>query len=183
MRRVLYIFGLFSDEDMNWLADTGRTERILSGQRIVAAGRPMDTLFFVLDGSFIVTVDGRRDPIAVLTDGDVVGEISLLDSRPPAANVTAATNATVLSLKRRDLISKLEFDLGFSSRFYRALATFLAQRLRVTVATFGCSGDVENSLDVSEIDPDLLDTVSIAGVRFVWLKERLAVSVAEASQN
>ena len=64
----------------------------------------------------------------------------------------------------------------FAARFYRALAAFLADRLRNTVATLGYSaGDELNANKVyrDEIDPALLDSISLAGARFDWILNQL----------
>ena len=99
-------------------------------------GQPADSLFFVLDGEFVVST--RMAPrIAVLQAGEVVGEISFVDSRPPTASVTALMESRVGAIPRPLLASKLKEDPGFASRFYRALAMFMADRLRTTVGNMG----------------------------------------------
>jgi hypothetical protein len=57
------------------------------GQIIVEAGRPLEQLSLVADGSVRVEVDGRE--IAELGEGRFVGEMSYLTGEPPRACVIA----------------------------------------------------------------------------------------------
>ena len=69
---------------------------------------------------------------------------------------------------------KLATDLGFSSRFYRALCVFLADRLRQTANRLGY-GSAQEDVDArDELNDDLLDNVHLAGARFDRMLRRLA---------
>lgn len=118
--------------------------------------------------------------ITTLGCGEVVGELSFLDSRPPVATVTAEETSEVLSLSRDRLQAQLDSDPGFAARFYRALGVFMAHRLRRTVRQFGYGGDqslVQTYEYDDELDADLLDQVSLAGARFDWMMRRLRGTV------
>jgi hypothetical protein len=76
----------------------------------------------------------------------------------------------VLAVPRPLLAEKLVADPRFASRFYRAIATFLANRLRGTLKQLGgTSADI----DLNELDLDELHSVSQAGVRFERILRRL----------
>jgi CRP-like cAMP-binding protein len=111
-----------------------------------------------------------------LNTGEVVGEVSLLDSRPPTATITAISKAVLLAVPRDALMTKLNTDSDFASRFYRSLAVFLAHRLRTTYNRFGFGktqplDETEEYED--ELSPELLDTVHMARVRFDHALQRL----------
>jgi hypothetical protein len=76
----------------------------------------------------------------------------------------------VLAISRRVLTDKLESDARFAARFYKALATFLADRLRQTLRQVEGSSEAQ-SLD--ELDLDDLHSVSQAGVRFERILQKL----------
>jgi CRP/FNR family transcriptional regulator, cyclic AMP receptor protein len=85
--------------------------------------------------------------VARLGAGEVVGGIAFVDSAPPSATVMAAGDASVLALPHTLLRQRLAEDAPFAARFYRALAIFLADRLRATThccgpaaATPSCGG-------------------------------------------
>jgi CRP-like cAMP-binding protein len=91
--------------------------------------------------------------------------------------VTAAGNATVLALPKALLQQRLAADPPFAARFYRALAIFLADRLRATTRRlgYGSVGDLDSETVLEdELDIGVLDAVSQAGDRFSRLLQRLA---------
>jgi ABC-type bacteriocin/lantibiotic exporter with double-glycine peptidase domain len=63
---------------------------------------------------------------------------------------------------------------AFSARFYRAIALFMATRMRSTVEHLGQKSDGKDlaSLDDDEVDDQLLDTVHLAGQRFEMIPSR-----------
>src|SRR6185436_6178421 len=99
--------------------------------------------------------------IANLMCGEVAGEMSFLDSRPPSASVRALEKCSVLAIPKSRLSQKLETDTAFAARFYRALGVFLSDRLRNTVGLLGYGAGLR--LDAKEyadeIDPETLDKV------------------------
>jgi len=159
MRKALYILGDLEDGDIIWLARNGSVRALAPGEELIHEGRAIDHLFFVTDGSFIVSTHGRR--IAEVSLGDVLGEMSFVEKRLPTATVTAAANARVLAVPRRAIIAAFDADAGFAARFYRALAVFLSDRLRTATAQTGA--------DDNELDEAVLDNLSMAGDRFVRL--------------
>lgn len=169
MKEVLYILGEFDDADVDWLVAAGRQVEVPDGQPIIREGEPIESLFFVTGGTFRVSTGADDTEIARLQTGEVVGEISYVDRRPPTATVTAVEDGRVLAIPRDILTEKLESDPRFSSRFYKALATFLADRLRSTLREVG--GGDEPALD--ELDLDELHSFSKAGVRFERILKRL----------
>jgi CRP-like cAMP-binding protein len=106
----------------------------------------------------------------------MVGEMSFIDARPPSATVTAAQDSAVLAIPRPQLVAKLDQDTAFAARFYRALATFLSDRLRGTVSRLGYSEGQPLQEDVEyadELDDNVLDNVHLAGARFERIVKRL----------
>lgn len=174
MRRVLYILGLLADNDIEWMVGNGEKESLAPGYRMVIEGVAVDALFILVEGKLRVHLERSGRQLNILEPGEIVGEISLLDSRPPLASVTAVEESVVLRIPRMRLNRKLEADHAFAARFYKALGVFLAQRLRHTTMTMGFGGDNELSEeDADEIDPDVLESISLAGARFQWMIDKL----------
>jgi CRP-like cAMP-binding protein len=67
-----------------------------AGTRILRQGLTGSGLFFILDGSCAVAVDGIER--AQLGRGDFFGEVSVLLGSPPTADVTAVSQARCLVL-------------------------------------------------------------------------------------
>jgi len=163
MRKVLYILGQLDDADIAWMAGAGRATSIAAGTRLIEEGRHSDYMFIVLDGLVTVDVAGVGT-VARLGAGEVIGEMSFVDKAPPAATVSAATSARVFALDKARVEDRLADNPAFAARFYKALAVFLSDRLRKTMA--GATGKGTDAQSEDELDEAVLDGVSIAGVRF-----------------
>lgn len=173
MRKAMYLMGSLEDSDIEWLAANGAALRLTPNQVLVREGQPIDSLFVVLDGHLAVTSGAAR--VATLMAGEVVGEISFVDSRPPLATVAAMDNARVLAVRRDVLQAKLASDPRFAVNFYRALAIFLSDRLRATTARLGYGRPEQDAVPESaaELGDDLMETVSLGTQRFDNLLRRV----------
>ena len=168
MRKVLFIFGQLSDTDVLWLARTGRRRRIKQGSVLIRERVPVDALYIVLEGELDVVVGADRRRVARLLAGEVVGEMSFIDARPPSATVSAATDAVVFTIAKATLQQALAGDAAFAARFYRAIATFLSDRVREATASADAS-----IADKDEVDDNVLDNLDRAGARFGELGRQL----------
>ena len=132
MTGVAHILGELSEDDVDWLLRSGERRSTPAGAVLVRAGLPVEALFLVLEGVFTVAGGAglARRAFATSEPGDVVGEMSFIDGRPPAATVTALEDSVVFAIPSAALTAKLELDAGFSARFHRALTVFLSDRLR-----------------------------------------------------
>jgi CRP-like cAMP-binding protein len=176
MRKALYILGQLNDADIQWLADHGRTRQLRDGEVVIREGQPIDAIFLNLEGALSVTA-GDGVEVARLGAGEFVGEISFVDSAPPSATVKGVGQSSVLEIKRTAIQRKLAEDIGFSARFHRALAVFLADRLRAANRRlgYGKQGDLgSDQMLEGELDMTVLDTVAQAGDRFNRLLGMLA---------
>jgi len=181
MRKALYILGILDDSDVTWLGKVGQPRSMPAGTTLIQQGVPVDSVFIVLDGQLLV--QSGNVSIARLSAGEIVGEISFVDSRPPSASVTASVDSRVVSIPKAMLHAKLESDKGFASRFFLALATFLADRLRVADARLGggekdLDDDSQNDLD--ELNSEMLENIALASTRFDMLIKGLG---ADSSEN
>lgn len=176
MRKVLFLFGQLRDQDIDWLIQVGRVEVLKEGQQLIKQGGDIDRLSILLEGGLKVTVD-KIGEVAQLAPGEIVGEMSYVNSLPTSANVLAATPAKVLSISRDVLTQHLSVDLEFASRFYKSIAMFLADRLRSTVQRLGYGKSEANAPGPKdELDTMALDGVYIAGIRFERLLNTLATA-------
>lgn len=133
---AVYVFGLLTDADVEWMARAGEQRRIRDGDVLIREGLPLTSVILILQGECAV-VERTAGEIARLGVGEILGEMSFLDSALPSATVVAAGDGLALFLDKQTLARKLEADPAFSGRFYRALAIFLADRLRASVRRFG----------------------------------------------
>jgi CRP/FNR family transcriptional regulator, cyclic AMP receptor protein len=147
MANTLYMIASLSDADMIWLLSIGNLRRLRDRDKPIAAGKPVADLFFVMQGSLAVLLpDGSQ--VATLGEGDVFGEMSFVESRPPSVSVRADGKAEVLAIPRRAILDRFELEPTFAARFYRALAMFLSYRLRETTAAANAAPDAEAEASV-----------------------------------
>lgn len=177
VKKVRFILGELSDSDVDWLVEVGDREAVSPGRVLIKEASQIDKMYVILEGRFAVSVaalNGKE--VAQLGSGEIVGEMSLVDQRPPSATVTALEAGLVLSVPRREIERKLAQDAGFSSRFYRALTVFLSDRLRSTVGRlgYGQSGPKDpETASGDEREMEGLDQASVAGAQFDSLLKRL----------
>jgi CRP-like cAMP-binding protein len=88
----------------------------------------------------------------------------VIDARPPRATVSAATASVVYAISKARLQQELEANPPFAARFYKAVATFLSDRVRQTM------GQDPNP---DELDANVLDNLDRAGARFDALGRQL----------
>lgn len=178
MKKVFYIFGQLSDSDIEWLIKNGGKEKVKKNEILISRGEAIDFLYIVLEGRFaVLTGATAQRRIAVLESGEIIGEMSFVDSFPPVATVQAERASTVYAIRREALKQHLEQDSGFAARFYYALSLFLADRVRHNIALLGYGSDEDVAggtfPDADEVDPLILDNVSLAGNRFKRMLSRM----------
>jgi bacteriocin-type transport-associated protein len=146
-----------NNNDIDWLLATGRRQNLAAGTQLVEAGKPLDYFHIVIDGSLISTVsqidnnplarafaalDDNQSAgieIARLSSGEIIGEFSLICMRPSATTITTLTRSQILSIPLLQLEDKLEKEVDFAARFYRAIAILLSDRLETIIARIGRS--------------------------------------------
>jgi CRP-like cAMP-binding protein len=165
MRKILFIFGQLTDADVSRLAKLGRRQRMPKGTLLIREGVPVETLYIVLQGELVVTQGPERRQVAKLEAGEVVGEMSFIDARPPSATVSAEADTVVYAVDKARLQQELEANPLLGARFYKAIATFLSDRVR---AAMGSGADAPG-----ELDENVLDNLDRAGARFDALGRQL----------
>ena len=124
-------FGSLSAEDRETVALCMRTAVFSAGQVIFLRHDEARDLFVVRKGRVrlsILSSEGRELSLAHATEGDVFGEIALLDGGPRTANATALTEVDALSLSRGALLTLIEARPSIA----KAAIVFLCERLRTT---------------------------------------------------
>jgi glutaminase len=116
-------------EELAGLAALGTIRSYRPGEKIVAAGEPATSLFFLKTGVVHVTLpDGIR--LATLTAGMAFGEMALLETHR-SADVLADVSATALEVPLREFERFRQAHSRIGERIMRNLAQLLADRLIV----------------------------------------------------
>jgi CRP-like cAMP-binding protein len=101
------LFRPFNRKDRRTLVERFRARDVERDDIIIRDGEQTEGLYVVLSGEVEVRKDGHL--LTRLKEGDLFGEISLLQKTPATATVTAARHTTLLRLPRAD------FDMLISS--------------------------------------------------------------------
>jgi CRP/FNR family transcriptional regulator, cyclic AMP receptor protein len=178
MRKSLIILGILDDRDLEWLIENGSAKQLQEGDYLLRQGIPVEAMYFLLTGTLSVELEKPQPrQLAEIESGEVVGEISLLDSRPSTASIRALDESLLLEIRHDALKPKLETDLGLQARLYKSLGMFLAQRMRSTILTLGYGEDrsEEDEEEIDEIEPQLLDGIERAAKRFELMVSKVKV--------
>jgi CRP/FNR family transcriptional regulator, cyclic AMP receptor protein len=114
-----------------WLAEHARRRHFDAGQTIFESGSPGHSMMAVVTGTVRITARSSRGTeimLAVLSQGEIVGEIALLDGGERTADATALTDCELVVLERRVVLPFLEQH----PKACLKLLEMLAQRLRHT---------------------------------------------------
>jgi CRP/FNR family transcriptional regulator, cyclic AMP receptor protein len=116
---------------MERLASYIKTRKVPRGTTIFSKGDPGSGLMGVLAGSVKVSVaspEGKDIVLNVFREGDVFGEIALLDGRPRTADAIAMSDCELVVIERRDFIPFLTSNPDVTIK----LIEILCSRLRHT---------------------------------------------------
>ena len=94
-------FRSFSRLDFRTLARKGRWRQGAVGDVLTVEGEPVSDLVVIVQGAADVVAGGRT--IAHLTDGQLVGEMSLVADGPASATVTLTKPSTLIAWAKDDL--------------------------------------------------------------------------------
>lgn len=164
MKRVLFILGQLSDTDIEWMINNGSKHTIDQGEYLVEQGMSIDSLHIILSGGLkIFNKDNPDLTITRIGAGEIIGEMSFVDARPPSVSVIATEQSDVYSISLDHMKRRMEVDTRFAARFYYSIALFLSERLRKTTSRLGY-GIPEDEID--EVNTNVLNEVAQAGARF-----------------
>ena len=109
-----------------------KTRKVARGATIFAKGDPGTGLMGVLTGSVKVSVasaEGKDIVLNIFREGEIFGEIALLDGRPRTADATAMSDCELIVIERRDFVPFLSSHPSKERLGYPTTALPRAQRL------------------------------------------------------
>jgi CRP-like cAMP-binding protein len=116
-----------SEDTIRKLTGKGFLMDLPAGQLLTEKGLSQREIFVILDGVFEVYDGDRR--LAVLGQGDVIGEIGFFaSSGRRIASVTAASDGQVLVLRRHFIDELMKNDPSCAAEVLFGLARMLADR-------------------------------------------------------
>lgn len=92
------LFAALAPQDLLPIAEVAEEHVFAEGELIAAEGEPGETTFVIVDGSVDVVADGRT--LAVRVSGEVIGEMSVISSRPRVASLRANSDVRVIEIHK-----------------------------------------------------------------------------------
>jgi CRP/FNR family transcriptional regulator, cyclic AMP receptor protein len=105
-----------------------KVRKIPRGTAIFAKGDPGTGLIGVLGGNVKISVasaDGRDIVLNIIQEGEIFGEIALLDGQPRTADATAMGDCELMVIERRDFIQFLRSQPDLTLKFIEILCARL----------------------------------------------------------
>lgn len=135
---VLKGLEIFSDVDDHAIRNLSVLfeERIYSQEEIIIEeGAEGNSMMVITSGQ--VRVSQTQGPemeeaLIILKEGDVFGEMALIEDLPRSATIIAHTNAIIFEISRKHFINYIQKDCENGLRIVLKLARILSSRLRET---------------------------------------------------
>jgi CRP/FNR family cyclic AMP-dependent transcriptional regulator len=113
---------------IEYLGSYMKTRKVARGAAVFAKGDPGSGLMGVLAGTVKISVasaEGKDVVLNMFREGEVFGEIALLDGRPRTADATAMSDCELIIIERRDFIPFLRDNPDVTLKFIEILCSRL----------------------------------------------------------
>jgi len=123
-------FSSLGEADQQALAILLRRKNLVKGEILFRQGDEGTALYVIVQGRIKISMSRRTDKItlAVLGQGDFLGEMALLDGLPRSADAIAVDDSQLYALNRKDFLSFLINN----ENAVRTVLSSLSMRLRKT---------------------------------------------------
>jgi CRP-like cAMP-binding protein len=122
------LFGGLQEDQIESIFPLMDQENFPPDTKIITEGKTNDKIYFLIEGQVSVTKGGVV--ITRFVEGEVFGEMEVLDVMPSAATITSITPVTVISISNRVLREIYKLDVKMFSLIIMNLARDLSRRLR-----------------------------------------------------
>lgn len=123
------LLGAASPATISVLAEASRLRTLRRDEVLFTAGSRATTAYVVAKGTlrvFTTSANGTEPTLAILSSGDLVGEIGVLEDQPRGASVAALRPAEVVEVPSRAFREAYDTDPAIARR----LVSLLAARMR-----------------------------------------------------
>jgi len=144
------LFEKMNIEEISSLIERGEIYKVKEKEVILDPGDSNSYVCIVLEGTLDVKLPESDDLLAILSPGQCVGEMGILDNVPPSARVSGHTEAVVLKLNRALFWQILKESHSVALN----LLTILSKRVRVGNVTISEEIKLQKKFKkVANIDP------------------------------
>lgn len=129
LRRIPLFTDMAPDELMTLAARVDK-ESYRKGEIIFERDEAASTLYMISTGQIKISIPspvGHEAVLAVLSDGEFFGELSLFDEKPHSATAQAIANTNLLTLHRDEFLAFVRRQPEVAIRIFRVLSSRLRQ--------------------------------------------------------
>lgn len=121
-------FQFLGYQELMKVVSVGELIKVAAGKDLCREGDAGGEMMLILHGNALVRIGGKE--IGKLSTGDVFGEMSMIDSAPRSATVTAVVNTNVLAFPRKALFELFQEDSNLAVKFMWGITIEMNKRLR-----------------------------------------------------
>jgi CRP/FNR family cyclic AMP-dependent transcriptional regulator len=124
------LFAAIPEADQQRLVTLLRRETLKKGETLFRRGDEGNALYLILQGRIKISLSGQMDAVtlAILSQGEFLGEMALLDGLPRSADAIALEDSSLYALNRGDFLSFIVHH----EKIVRSVLSSLSLRLRKT---------------------------------------------------
>jgi CRP-like cAMP-binding protein len=141
--RKIFLFQDLEDLEIEQVLSRTHPREFPAGSVILQEGEPGDSMYIMVSGEVEITKqltlvldeDTPKERVMIrlkAEDGVYFGEMSLLESDPRSATVTASTDCVLLELSQQDFQGLIQHNPAMGSKLLLRLAQLLSRHLRKT---------------------------------------------------
>ncbi|HSO13823.1 MAG TPA: Crp/Fnr family transcriptional regulator [Anaerolineales bacterium] len=171
---------------LDWVAQHAHRRAFEAGRNVMTIEQPGEAVYIILHGTVKIHVEqGERDVIlAILGAGDMLGEMSLIDSIGRSASAMTLENSLMLWMDKttfnymldnfppmaRNLVKMLSARVRLSDQLIQALATLdvngrVARQLLAFAEKYGHEKDGATQIHIALTQSDIADLVGASRKR------------------
>jgi CRP/FNR family cyclic AMP-dependent transcriptional regulator len=133
----IYLFKEMTPAELEKIAKVCDSSEVIAGQPIFISGQKADSFFVIQQGTINLsntTKAGDDMQLTSLGGGSHFGEMPFLTGDTRTASAQAGENSYLIEIPYQNLKNLLNEEVKISEKFHRALALFLAKRLKNTTS-------------------------------------------------
>jgi CRP/FNR family transcriptional regulator, cyclic AMP receptor protein len=133
--RNIYLFKELTNDELAKVGRICEGREVMAGQDVFINGQAAESFFVIQQGTVKIkksTSKGDDLQLTSLSTGSHFGEMPYLTGESRTATAQATETTSLIEIPYKNLKSVLTEQLVISEKFHRALARFLAQRLKNT---------------------------------------------------
>lgn len=138
----IFLFKNLDFAEANALLEICHSEHRVKGDPLIMENSVGQALYLIKDGKARVYkgAEDKGESIAMLGQGELFGEMSLIEDSLTSANVIAETDINLVIIHREDFERLLAQNESLALKIYKSFCRVLSERLRKTTGDLHSQG-------------------------------------------